>query len=108
VNQFQYMQVAHPYGILQAHDLNAYGQQGWQLVAAQPETSAMGTPTGLTVYTFMRQLPELIHELPRPPWAARPEEAGFDPRQPHEHEARASRKDPVVSSAPLADTDSEE
>jgi hypothetical protein len=91
--QFEYMQVAHPYGILQAHDLNAYGSQGWMLQGIDTETS-MSQPTGIKVYTFMRALPTIP---PPPPLGS------LQRIEPHQHEARASRKEPVVESDETTD-----
>jgi hypothetical protein len=95
VKQFEYMQVAY-YGTMPAFELNRYGQQGWGLVMANPENN------GPLVYTFMRELPvSLSLSLPGPTRT-------YPDVEPHEHQARASRKDPVVDSSPLTETDTED
>jgi hypothetical protein len=72
------------------YDLNHQGQVGWCLTTCVPG------PSGLYYYTFVRRIPDEIDDLNalaikwHLPAADRPE--------PHQHEPRASRRDPVVKS----------
>lgn len=92
--QLEYKTVGAP-APLGDFDLNRYGQEGWHLCGIIQQT--------LIYYTFTRPLPvSIIHRSslakdgPAAPIVdyARRELA----KEPHQHEPRASRRDPVVQS----------
>lgn len=81
MKRYEYMTIRQAYP-LEDWILNGHGQQGWHLTAIYNML-----PTGMYGYVFARLLAEPLPIL----------------HEPLEHEARASRKDPMVSSDPSTD-----
>lgn len=93
--QLEYKTVGAP-APLSDFDLNRYGEEGWHLCGIIQQT--------LIYYTFTRPLPvvSVIHRLT-------PHSKISEGREPHQHEPRASRRDPVVKSGidPIHDQEGE-
>lgn len=87
MKQYEYRTVGTP-APLSDFDLNRYGQEGWHLCGIIQQT--------LIYYTFARLMSP-------PPLGLSPRPGSLQRIEPHEHQARASRKEPVVESAETTD-----